>query len=100
VQGRRAESTFDTRTKLESALCDATNMAFMLEATLETNGEFYDERKDEAIAFGIYEVAERIRMAKEIYYKHHDKIREVTSDKADATFTDEDAATKKVVSLH
>jgi hypothetical protein len=31
-----AESTFDTGTKPASALCDATNMAFMLETTLET----------------------------------------------------------------
>jgi hypothetical protein len=40
-------------TDLENAVCEAANMAFMLEATLETSSEFYGERRNAAIAFGI-----------------------------------------------
>jgi hypothetical protein len=66
-------------TDLEDAVCQTVNMAFMLEATVETDREFYRDRKEDAIAFGVYEVACRARKAQELYNKLHRVIREPAS---------------------
>jgi len=63
-------------TDLENAVCQTVNMAFMLEATVESDREFYGDRREEAIAFGVYEVACRARKAQELYNKLHDVIHE------------------------
>jgi hypothetical protein len=86
-------------TDLENAVCETANMAFMLEATLETDSEFYGERRTAAIAFGIYEVAERARTAQEFYSKLHEAVHEARPDDEDSTFADA-SKPKKVVHLH
>jgi len=66
---------------------------------LETDSEFYGERRTAAIAFGIYEVAERARTAQEFYSKLHEAVHKVRPDDEDSTFADA-SKPKKVVHLH
>jgi len=86
-------------TDLENAVCEAANMAFMLEATLETDSEFYSERRTAAIAFGIYEVAKRARTAQEFYSKLHEAVHKVRPDDQDSLLADA-SEPKEVVHLH
>jgi len=66
---------------------------------LETDSEFYGERRTAAIAFSIYEVAERARTAQEFYSKLHEAVHEARPDDEDSTFADA-SKPKKVVHLH
>jgi len=52
-----------------------------------------------AVAFGIYEVAERARTAQEFYSKLHEAVHEARPDDEDSTFADA-SKPKKVVHLH
>jgi hypothetical protein len=85
-------------TDLESAICDATNCAFMLAATVEMSD---DEDKSEALAYGVYRVQDLIKAAKEAYGVLHEKIRQHSGD-GDEThhFTDDEGNKKKAVNLH
>jgi hypothetical protein len=61
--------------EMEAAVCDAANMAFMLEATIETETGADDGRKRSAITYGVYELAELCRTAVDTYYELHEEVR-------------------------
>jgi hypothetical protein len=88
-----------TWSELENALCETANMAFMLAATLEDCND--EEEKNSAIAFGIYQLLDYARAAKEIYNKLFDEVRQVKVEREEVVPLDDgDTERKKVVSLH
>jgi hypothetical protein len=64
-----------TMSKLENAIYEACNMAFMLAAAVEDCND--PEEKPEAITFGVYKLHDMVRETKEIYGKLHEEIHQV-----------------------
>jgi hypothetical protein len=64
----------DAMSRLESAIHEAFNLAFMLAATLD-DGSSEDEKRD-ALAFGILKLLDFTRETKKLYEQLHNKMRQ------------------------
>jgi translation elongation factor EF-1beta len=90
------DTRVSTWLKLENSICEASNMAFLLAASIESR----NEGKEEAIAFGIYKLQDLCRETKKLFDQLADEIRTIQVERGEVVTLEEDELSLKVVNLH
>jgi hypothetical protein len=91
------------RDKLEEAVNDAANFAYMLSCTIEERVGQDDEKRheqNEAIAYGVYRLQDLVKETKDIYYAMCDELRQVRVARGEIVDVDGENEVQNVVSLH
>jgi hypothetical protein len=98
------ESKAGTWGDLESAICDANNVAYMLSCSVEERIGQDEEQwtaQHNAIVYGVYQLQDHLRDIKEVYNKLFDEARAVRVERDEVVPLDDGGkASKKVASVH
>jgi hypothetical protein len=93
-----------TWTDLESAICDANNVAYMHSCSVEERvgqDEKEFDAQQNAIVYGAYKLQELLRDVKEVYNKLFDEVRAVRVERDEVVPLDDGGkASRKVASVH